>query len=81
MVRLSLLALLALSSAVNAREVQVQLSAKNKGECGREFKTYFWMPRAVLPALGMPSKTCASQAACAAPPPAAEKSRCTHHYH
>ena len=53
--------LLLLLGAADAREVQVQLSAKNKGECGQEFKTYFWMPRAVLPALGMPSATCASQ--------------------
>ena len=53
--------LLALLPAVAAREVQVQLSAKNKGECGATFKSYMWIPRAVLPALGMPSKTCSGQ--------------------
>jgi hypothetical protein len=58
----SLLLLLPLLSPAAAsrsgREVQVQLSAKNKGECGQDFKSYAWIPRAVLPALGMPAKTC-----------------------
>ena len=57
-----LLLLLLQSQLVGAtgREVQVQLSAKNKGECGKDFSTYAWIPRAVLPALRMPSKTCGS---------------------
>eukprot|EP01050_Picozoa_sp_SAG11_P030433 SAG11_NODE_9005_length_954_cov_1.329825_1_plen_112_part_01 len=54
------LLLLASSSLcdVQAREVQVMLSAKNKGICGSTFSSYLWIPRAVLPTLGMPSKTC-----------------------
>lgn len=58
LLRLGLLSLLSAPAAASGREVQVQLSAKNKGECGKDFKTYFWFPRAVLPALGMPAKTC-----------------------
>jgi hypothetical protein len=48
----------ALLPPVAAREVQVMLSAKNQGMCGKAFSSYLWIPRAVLPTLGMPTKTC-----------------------
>ena len=45
--------------SASAREVQVMLSAKHPGACGHAFKGYLWIPRAVLPTLGMPAHTCA----------------------
>lgn len=52
------LALAMLPQLVAAREVQVMLSAKQASECGKFFTGQTWIPRAVLPTLGIPSKTC-----------------------
>lgn len=57
----ALLLLLPSTATASGRDVQVQLSSKTKSDCGKDFTTHAYIPRAVLPALGMPAKTCSSK--------------------
>ena len=50
---IALLVLLMVAASASGNTADVILQAKTSGACGMEFSSYFWIPKASLPALGM----------------------------